>query len=278
MSTVHPKIAAIQMCSGGDLAANWQQAEIALTEAAEVGCQLAVLPENFAVFDASRYREVAAQLPMLLDKLSELASRLNICVVAGTMPASTRPDGSAVPDGRVRTRSHVISASGEVLAAYDKIHLFDVSVPDAQGSYRESATFEPGDAVVCVDTPVGRLGLTVCYDLRFPELFRALLDKGAELVSVPAAFTYVTGEAHWQTLLRARAIENQVYIIGAAQGGHHSPTRETWGHSQIIDPWGQVLAERHEQGPGVVWAERSPEEQETLRKRMPIQEHRRVHC
>lgn len=278
MSNAIHKIAAIQMCSGSDVESNLQQAERALCQAADKGCQLAVLPENFAIFDAACYREVAAQLPDILDRLAETAHRLNLWIVAGTLPVSNRPDGSLIADGRVRTASHVIAASGEVVARYDKIHLFDVNVQDAQGSYRESATFEPGDAVVCVDTPVGRLGLTVCYDLRFPELFRALLDKGAELVSVPAAFTYVTGEAHWQTLLRARAIENQVYVIGAAQGGIHSPTRQTWGHSQIIDPWGRVLSERQEPGAGVVVAERSAEEQQNLRNRMPIQEHRRVHC
>lgn len=271
------KLAVIQMCSGADAASNWQQAEKAMYEAAAAGCELVVLPENFAMFDASRYRAMAAELPAILDKLASLANRLQLWIVAGTLPALTRPDGSAVPNGRVRTRSHVIAASGDVVALYDKIHLFDVNVSDAQGRYRESETFEPGEQVVCVDTPVGRLGLTVCYDLRFPELFRALLAKGAELISVPAAFTYVTGEAHWQVLLRARAIENQVYILGAAQGGIHSPTRQTWGHSQIIDPWGRVLAERQESGAGIVIAERCVAEQQDLRTRMPIQEHRRVH-
>jgi nitrilase len=270
------RIAALQMCSGVDLEKNWQAAELGIKQAAEQGCQLIVLPENFAVFDAAQYRDVAVRLPELLERLSRLAQQAGVWIVAGTLPTASRPDGVPVPDRRVRASCHVIDAQGSIVARYDKIHLFDVAVADAQGSYQESASFEPGDAVVCVDTPVGRLGLTVCYDLRFPELFRALLDQGAELISVPAAFTGVTGEAHWQVLLRARAIENQCYIIGAAQGGRHSPTRQTWGHSQIIDPWGRVLAERQEQGLGLIWAERDAAFQADLKQRMPIQQHRRI--
>ena len=163
-----------------------------------------------------------------------------------------------------------------MVARYDKIHLFDVDVDDAQGRYRESATFEAGSVPVCVNTPAGRLGLAVCYDLRFPELFRALLDQGAELVAVPAAFTEVTGAAHWQVLLRARAVENQMFMIGAAQGGVHSPTRTTFGHSQIVDPWGRVLAEREDAGPGVVAADCDRDAQAILQERMPVRKHRRI--
>lgn len=270
------RLAAIQMCSGPDLAVNWAEAERQLRAAAEAGAVLAVLPENFAVFDAAQYRTVAQQLPVLLQKLAGLARELDLWIVAGTLPAPTRADGSAVPDGRVRTACHVIDSDGEVVARYDKMHLFDVDVADAQGSYRESATFEAGTEALCVNTPVGRLGLTVCYDLRFPELFRRLVDDGAELITVPAAFTQVTGEAHWQVLLRARAIENQVYVIGAAQGGVHSPTRTTFGHSQIIDPWGRVQVEREDDGPGVILAERDAEAQFSLQKRMPVRKHRRI--
>lgn len=272
-----PALAAIQLCSGSDLEANMAETEIRLREAAAAGAGLVVLPENFAVFDASQYVAVAARLPELLERLGALARELDIWIVAGTLPAADRPDGSPVPGGRVRTASHVIDSDGEVVARYDKMHLFDVDVADAQGSYRESATFEPGDAVVCVNTPVGRLGLTVCYDLRFPELFRALADDGAELVTVPAAFTAVTGEAHWQVLLRARAIENQLYVIGTAQGGVHSSTRTTWGHSQIIDPWGRVLAEQTESGSGLILASRDRDAQRELQKRMPVHRHRRIH-
>jgi predicted amidohydrolase len=270
------KIAAIQLCSGADVAQNLAAAEAQLCQAAAAGAVLAVLPENFAVFDAARYREVALQLPVILARLSQLARELQLWIVAGTLPAATRPDGSAIPDGRVRTACHVISASGECVARYDKLHLFDVDVADAQGAYRESATFEPGDEVVCVETPFGRIGLTICYDLRFPELFRALCDKGADLITVPAAFTAVTGEAHWQVLLRARAIENQVMVVGAGQGGWHTPSRRTWGHTQIVDGWGRVLAECQEEGAGLVVAAWDRDEQVSLQKRMPVQKHRRI--
>lgn len=270
-------IAAIQLCSGSDLESNWAEAAQRLREAAAAGAQLAVLPENFLMFDAGQYRQLAARLPEMLERLALLARELDLWLVAGTLPAAARPEGEPVPDGRVRTASFVIDSDGEVVARYDKMHLFDVDVADAQGSYRESATFEPGSDIVCVDTPVGRLGLTVCYDLRFPELFRALADQGAELIAVPSAFTLVTGAAHWQVLLRARAIENQLYIVGAAQSGVHSPTRSTFGHSQIIDPWGRVLAEREADGPGIITASRDADEQVSLQKRMPVRKHRRIH-
>ncbi|MDP2229083.1 MAG: carbon-nitrogen hydrolase family protein [Moraxellaceae bacterium] len=269
-------LAALQMCSGPDVEANLAAADRLLAEAAAAGAALAVLPENFAVFDAGRYREVAQQLPALLARVGDMARRHRLWIVAGTLPAAARPDGTAVPDGRVRTACHVLNAQGDVVARYDKIHLFDVEVADATGSYRESATFEPGDVPVCVDTPLGRLGLSVCYDLRFPELFRALVADGAGLVSVPSAFTALTGAAHWQVLLRARAIENQIFVIGAGQGGVHSPTRTTFGHSQIVDPWGRVLAEREADGPGMLCVVPDRDEQVSLQARMPVQKHRRI--
>ena len=272
----HVLIAAIQLCSGPGLAVNLDAAEQQLRKAAAAGARLAVLPENFAVFDAVQYREVARQLPSILTWLAALARELDLWIVAGTLPAASRPDGALVPDGRVRTACHVISATGECVARYDKIHLFDVDVPDSQGAYRESATFEPGDEVVCVETPFGCIGLTICYDLRFPELFRALVDMGAGLVSVPAAFTAVTGEAHWQVLLRARAIENQVMVVGAGQGGRHNPSRQTWGHTQIIDAWGRVLAEQVTDGAGFVLALWDRDEQVSLQNRMPVRKHRLI--
>jgi len=271
-----PIVAAIQLCSGPDLSRNLDEAEEQLRQVAAAGAVLAVLPENFAVFDATQYRAVAGQLHGILERLGRLARELQLWIVAGTLPAATRPDGSQIRDGRVRTACHVISASGECVARYDKIHLFDVDVDDAQGVYRESATFESGDKVVCADTTFGRIGLTICYDLRFPELFRALLDQGADIITVPAAFTAVTGEAHWQVLLQARAIENQIMVIGAGQGGWHSPSRQTWGHTQIVDAWGRVLAERQPAGAGFVVAPWDRDEQISLHKRMPAQKHRRI--
>ena len=269
-------LAALQMCSGNVLDTNLQEAHGLLRAAAEGGATLAVLPENFAVFGAGLYTETARALPEILERIAGWARELQLWIVAGTLPSAIRPNGSAVSTGRVRAASYVFAADGSIAARYDKIHLFDVDVADAQGSYRESATFEAGDTVVLVDTPCGRLGLSVCYDLRFAELYLALARQGADIISVPSAFTHLTGEAHWQTLLRARAIENQVYVIGAGLGGHHNAQRQTWGHSQIIDPWGRVLAERTEDGPGVVLASRSPGEQEDIRRRMPVGSHRRL--
>lgn len=271
-----PCLAAVQMCSGPDIEANLAQARRELAAAAAAGASLAVLPENWAVFDAAQYAALGQRLPEMLAQVGAMARELDLWIVAGTLPAAHRPDGAPVPDGRVRTACHVIDSDGEVVARYDKIHLFDVEVDDAQGSYRESATFEPGSAVVCVDTPAGRVGLSICYDLRFPELYRELQRQGAEILVVPAAFTQVTGEAHWEPLLRARAIENQCYVIGSAQGGRHGPTRVTWGHSQVIDPWGRVLAGCGAEGPGLALAGRDPEEQVRLRRRMPVAAHRRL--
>ncbi len=269
-------LAALQMVSGPEVAANLAVADGLLAEAAAAGAGLAVLPENFAVFDSGRYAEVALQLPALLEWLAAAARRHGLWIVAGTLPAASRPDGTPVPAGRVRSACHVLAADGRLVARYDKIHLFDVDVDDGVGQYRESASFEPGERPVCVDTPLGRLGLSVCYDLRFPELYRALADDGASLFSVPAAFTQVTGAAHWQVLLRARAIENQCHVIGAGQGGQHGPARQTFGHSQIIDPWGTVLAERVPPGPGLVTALPDRAARDALQKRMPVRNHRRI--
>jgi len=176
---------------------------------------------------------------------------------------------------RVRSACLVFDESGAQIARYDKIHLFDVIVNDEQSEYSESRSYEPGVDIVSVDTSVGNLGLSICYDMRFPELYRALFQRGAELVTVPAAFTKVTGEAHWESLLRARAIENQCYVIAAGQGGRHSQTRETWGHSMIIDPWGTVLA-MVEEGEGVATAEINLEFVRNVRARMPIREQQKL--
>ena len=202
-------------------------------------------------------------------------------LVGGTAPLLSRPGRNPaepdylIEDGRVRAASLVYGAAGELLARYDKIHLFDVMVEDKQARYSESLSYEPGSDVVCADTAAGRLGLSVCYDMRFPELYRQLLLRGAEIITVPAAFTAVTGAAHWESLLRARAIENQCYLVAAAQGGRHSPTRETWGHSMIIDPWGEILAELAT-GPGIAVAEMDPELLSQVRKRMPVADHIRL--
>lgn len=202
--------------------------------------------------------------------MNSAARDLRLWIVAGTLPLP--PDGQ--PEAKANACSLLIDEHGERVARYDKLHLFDVDVADARGRYRESDDYAFGQKIVVADTPVGRLGLTVCYDLRFPELYTALREAGAELITAPSAFTAVTGAAHWQVLVRARAIETQCYLLAAGQGGVHPRGRETFGHSAIVDPWGRVLAERP-QGEAVLLAVRDAAEQADIRRRMPVVAHRR---
>ncbi len=267
-------LAVIQMVSQDDVLANLAQARLLLQQAAEQGAQLAVLPENFAAMGrrdlATLGRAEALGEGPILPWLKQTARDLTLWIVAGTLPLP--PQGQ--PEAKSHACSLLINADGEQAARYDKLHLFDVDVADSRGRYRESDDYAFGSNVVVADTPVGRLGLTVCYDLRFPELYGALREAGAELITAPAAFTAVTGAAHWQVLLRARAIETQCYILAAAQGGLHPKGRETFGHAAIIDPWGRVLAEQA-QGAAVLLADRDAVEQADIRQRMPVHTHRR---
>lgn len=281
MATVQSptQVAALQMVSGEDLGRNLLEAERLLRLSANAGVRVAVLPENFAVLKAS---QMVAQGQRELETDGEIRSflagqarRLRLWIVGGSLPLAARPDGSPV-DGRARASCLVFDDSGTEVARYDKIHLFDATVDDAHGQYRESDTFEPGEAVVTVDTPAGKLGLAICYDLRFPELFRQLREKGADWLALPSAFTYTTGEAHWHALIRARAIENQVWVVAAAQGGQNSPRRRTYGHSMIVDPWGVVVAEKQGEGSGWVKAELDLERLAEVRQRMPVWGHRRL--
>jgi nitrilase len=272
------RVAAIQMVSTHDIAENLREAGRLLEEAAAFGAGIAVLPENFAVLATRQMigcgRREADPDNLIRHFLAEQSARLGIWIVGGSLPIASRPDGSTVKD-RVRACCLVYDNEGKEVARYDKIHLFDAMVEDAHGQYRESDTFEPGDDVVVIDTPAGRLGLAICYDLRFPELFRKLREQRAEWVSLPSAFTWNTGDAHWHALLRARAIENQVWMVAAGQGGQNSERRHTYGHSMIVDPWGRVLAEIGE-GPGVVTADLDRERLGEIRTRMPVWEHRRL--
>ncbi len=177
--------------------------------------------------------------------------------------------------GKIKNRGYVVDNDGNIVSRYDKIHLFDVSVADAQGGYSESTHIEPGIEPMTCPTPVGLLGLSVCYDLRFPELYRHYAEKGVTMVLAPSAFTAVTGAAHWELLLRARAVENQVYVVGANQGGRHSEKRETWGHSMIVDPWGEVVSQLST-GDGVTSAVIDAEFQKKVRASMPVLQHRRL--
>ncbi len=266
--------AVIQMVSQSDIAENLRHARRLLEQAAGQGARLAVLPENFPALgrrDAAAIgrAEALGQGPVL-PWLKQAARDLRLWIVAGTLPLP--PQGH--PDGKVTACSLLIDEHGEQAARYDKLHLFDVDVTDNRGRYRESDDYAHGSQVVVADTPVGRLGLSVCYDLRFPELYTALREAGAELITAPSAFTAVTGAAHWEILIRARAIETQCYLLAAAQGGVHPGHRETWGQTAIIDPWGRIVAEQAK-GEAVLLAQRDSEEQASIRTRMPVSSHRR---
>lgn len=266
-------VAAVQMNSGAEVAANLRTAAYALEQARAQQAVLAVLPENFAFMGAHERDKLAVAEAdgrgPIQDFLAQTARALKLWLVAGTVPLKT-----ADPQ-RVAPACLVYDASGARVARYDKIHLFDVDVPGGE-SYRESATIAAGaPQAVVVQTPAGPLGLSVCYDLRFPELFRRLVAGGAEILAVPSAFTAPTGEAHWESLLRARAIENQCYVVAPGQWGGHPNGRRTWGHSLILDPWGRVLA-RHGDGTGAIVAEAPREPLQALRRSFPVLEHRRL--
>lgn len=269
------RAAALQMNSGSEVTANLALADSLLAEAARDNCVLAVLPENFALMpergtDKAEHAEQPGEGP-IQDFLASAAKRHGLWVVAGSMPLVS-PE---IDNERVYGACPVYDPRGEPRAIYRKIHLFDVDLVDKQESYRESRSMYPGDELVTVDSPCGRIGLTICYDLRFPEMYRRLVDDGATLFTVPAAFTETTGKAHWHTLLRARAIENLAYVIAPGQYGRHPDNRSTFGHSLICDPWGRVLAERPE-GNGIVAADIDPQLPLKLRREFPALDNRRL--
>lgn len=276
------RVAAVQMLSAGDIEANLRAAEILIGRAVAEGATQVVLPETFALYGQSEQRREGEAESRdgggpITRFLSEQSRHHGIWLVGGTLPAvAPRADGGdAAAAPRVFTRCLVFNPAGAEIAAYDKIHLFDVEVADGHGSYRESATFAPGkDVVVSPGSP--SLGLSVCYDLRFPELYRQLRDAGADILCVPAAFTAVTGQAHWEILLRARAIETQCFVVGACQGGRHANGRETWPGTMIVDPWGQIVAQVDGPGEAVIVADLDPQQLAQCRQRMPLQAHRRL--
>ncbi|WP_341326425.1 carbon-nitrogen hydrolase family protein [Methylotuvimicrobium sp. KM2] len=267
------KCAAIQMASSPNVGANLLEAEKLIGEAVNAGAELVVLPENFALMGESEtdkltIKEVDGNGP-IQDFLTSTALKYKVWVVGGTIPLA------GDNDNKVRAACLVYNDRGERIARYDKMHLFDVSVPDTEEEYRESNSIEPGHDPVVVDTPFGKLGLSVCYDLRFPELYRNLVAKGAEILLVPSAFTAQTGAAHWEVLLRARAIENLCYVIAPNQGGFHINGRKTFGHSMIVDPWGAVLG-CHKNGGGFVCADIEHERLEKVRVSFPALQHRKI--
>jgi predicted amidohydrolase len=260
------------MCSTDDLAKNLEAAEAFVRDAARAGAELVTLPENFA-FLRREGQPVPCRQTLdgeIVGRARGWAQELGVWLLAGTFP-------EVVPDDPVRfhNTSVLISAAGEVAGVYRKIHLFDVDLADSGGgTYRESANVAPGDALVVAETPFGALGLSVCYDLRFPELYRAMADRGARFLAVPSAFTPHTGKDHWEVLLRARAIENQAFVLAPAQAGRHGPDRTSYGRSMIVDPWGLVLAQAPDR-PGVIVAECSAEDLERVRAGLPALRHRR---
>ena len=274
-TTVGPvsKIALIQMRSCVDVARNLRDTEDYIKKAAQQGAMLAVLPENFALLARESQRRDIAEEPgngPLQNFLSEQARKNSIWLVAGTIPLLDGNDES--PDQRPTASCLVFDQQGNQVSRYDKIHLFDVAIPGREEAYRESAHTRAGSQAICVDTPVGRLGLAVCYDIRFPALFMKLMDQGMEVLVLPAAFTVATGEAHWEILLRARAIESLCYVAAAAQGGSHESGRETWGHSMLVDPWGVIGGELDKE-PGVLVGEIDIDELQSIRQRFPVLTH-----
>jgi predicted amidohydrolase len=264
------KAAMIQMRAGLAVAANVDAAVRMIGEAKSAGADYVQTPEMTNIMEVKRERLfatiVAEEQDTTLATFRELARKLAIYVHVGSLAIKISPD-------RAANRAFVIDPRGEVAARYDKIHMFDVDLSGGE-SYRESRTYRAGELAVLTDLPWGRLGVTICYDLRFPALYRALAEAGATMLAIPSAFTRQTGEAHWHILNRARAIENGCFVFAAAQGGKHENERETFGHSLIVDPWGRILAEGGTE-PGVVMAEIDVGEVAKARSRIPSLEHGR---
>jgi predicted amidohydrolase len=273
------KVAVVQMTSSHNVSGNLHDARVQLECAAREGVVLAALPENFALMglheqDKLHVAEELGDGP-IQSWLSRCARELNLSIIGGTIPIKKSSTGACANGERVAAACLVYDPAGNCVARYDKIHLFDVNIPERNEIYRESATIAAGAQSVVVDSAVGRIGLGVCYDMRFPELFRHLVALGAELLSLPSAFTVPTGQAHWDVLLRARAIENLCYVLAPAQSGKHANGRETYGNAMIVSPWGDVLV-RAGDGPGIAIAEIDLQSQAALRARFPALSHRRL--
>ena len=264
------KAAMIQMRSGLQPGANIDAAVRYIGDAKSAGAEYVLTPEMTNILAANREQLFAVVVEEGADAslatLREVARKLGIYVHVGSLAIRVSPD-------RAANRSFLIDPKGDILARYDKIHMFDVDLAGGE-SYRESRNYRPGELAVLADLPWGRLGLTVCYDLRFPALYRALAEAGATMLAIPSAFTKQTGEAHWHVLVRGRAIENGCFVFAAAQGGRHENGRDTFGHSLIVDPWGRIIAEGGTE-PGVIVAEINPAEVASARARIPSLQHGR---
>jgi predicted amidohydrolase len=266
------RIALFQARTGIDPAANARDLAAAIGEAASGGAEMLFTPEMSGLLDRDRERAAAnlhveAEDPVLASVRSA-AARAGIWVALGSLAIRSGTGG------KLRNRSYLLTRTGEVRTFYDKLHLFDVDLATGE-SWRESAAYEPGARAVVADTPAGPLGLSICYDLRFPDLYRALTDSGAQVLAIPAAFTVPTGAAHWHVMLRARAIEAGAFVVAAAQSGLHEDGRSTYGHSLVVGPWGDVLLDMGE-GPGIGFAEIDLAEVEAVRARLPALRHRRL--
>ncbi|EKD78001.1 MAG: hypothetical protein ACD_42C00090G0003 [uncultured bacterium] len=266
-------VAAIQMCSSDRVDENLETVERLVKKAAGSGAKLVVLPETFAMIgknpqDVLGIRETLGN-GKIQDFLAHLASRHNVYVVGGTIPIACKDAA------KVRAACLLYNPSGEIIARYDKMHLFDAVVSESE-SYTESKTTEAGTQIVVTDTSLGKLGLAVCYDIRFPALFTAMRNQGAEIIAVPAAFTLKTGQAHWQLLMRARAVENFCYLVGGAQGGTHANGRKTYGHALAVDPWGTVIDEVTTMGDGIAYVDIQLKKLYEIRKFIPVDSHQKI--
>jgi len=269
MSTVF-KLACLQMNSGSDVAANLSTLKQMISTAAGEGAQLVMAPEYALLMDGSGRVMREGSLPAdggeVLRELQALAAQLKLWLLPGSL--TLRSD-----DERIVNRSFLIDDGGHIVASYDKIHMFDVTLPDGK-VIRESSAYRPGERAVIAQMPWGKLGMSICYDLRFPQLYRALAQGGAEFLSIPSSFQRQTGKAHWHTLLRARAIENAAYVFAPAMCGEHGGNRQTYGHALIVDPWGEVLADAGEE-PGIIYAEIDAARVAKIRGMMPSLQHDR---
>ncbi len=270
------QFAAIQMASGPIVSANLNEALRLIKKAVKNGAQLIVLPENFAHMgmndnDILSIAEDENDPGEILSFLSATAKKYKIWLVGGTVALK------CAENNKIRSACILFNEQGEKVARYDKIHLFDMDLSEERGAYHESAFTQPGNEIVVLDSPFGKIGLAICYDIRFPEMFRRMSSLGMEILLIPSSFTAITGKAHWEILNRSRAIEDLCYVVAAAQGGYHVNGRETHGNSMIISPWGKILSQQNK-GPGYIIADIDNKYLHETRQNFPVLEHRRLFC
>lgn len=268
------RVASIQMISTADVETNLQSAAELIAQAADQGAKFVLLPENFTIMGHEEADKLTVQEPFgqgpLQDFLSAQSQKHGIWLMGGTIPIKTSDPSKAF------ATCLLYDPEGQCQSRYDKIHLFDVTVDAASTeSYKESNTLQAGHEIVVAESPFGNIGMSICYDLRFPELYRSMHEKDVNIITVPSAFTATTGAVHWESLLRSRAIENLCYVIASNQGGRHANNRETWGHSMIIDPWGKIL-DCVEKGPGFAIADIDLDKQQLLRQSFPCLQHKKL--